>query len=381
AEAGGQVGDTGTITWRGGRFEVLDTQFIGEARGHVGRLVRGRMYVGQQVTAAVNIARRWEVRRHHTSTHLLQAALRKVLGQHVSQAGSLVEPTRTRFDFTHHAALSDQEIARVEELVNRWILSDRAVRVTWLPLQEALERGATALFGEKYGETVRMVEVSGVSAELCGGTHVTRTGQIGAFRIVGQEAVAAGVRRIEAVAGLAALRRERQREALLREISQRLNAAPEELIGRIEALQEQVKQLQEEVRRAKQMRAATSVEDLIASALQVGPAKLVAQFVRGADRDILASLVDEIVARLPSAVAVLGSEVDGKAAVVCKVSRDLVDRGVHAGEIVREIAEMCGGGGGGRPQFAQAGGRDASKLPEAIAAATQIVARQLGLAQ
>ncbi len=379
AEAGGQVGDTGTITWRGGRFEVRDTQFIGEARGHIGTIVRGSMFVGQQVTATVDIERRWHIRRHHTATHLLHAALRRVLGHHVSQAGSLLAPDRLRFDFTHHAALTDDQLERVEEMVNRWIVSDRLVRVSWVPLEEALQRGAIALFGEKYGEMVRLVEIPGVSAELCGGTHVARTGQIGAFRIIAQEAVAAGVRRIEAAAGLAALHYDRQRDALLRELSQRLNAAAEDLPQRVQALQEQIKQLEEEVRRAKQMRAATSVEELIAKAVQVGPAKLVAAVVQGVDREMLANLVDEIVARLPSAVAVLGTELDGKVALVCKAAKDLLDKGVHAGNLVRELAQLCGGGGGGRPQFAQAGGRNPEKLSEAIARAKDLLASQLGL--
>lgn len=378
AEAGGQVGDRGTITWPGGRFVVQDTQPLGEAHAHLGAVVRGRLWLGQKVKASVDVDLRRNTMRHHTATHLLHAALRRVLGEHVSQSGSYVGPDRTRFDFTHHEALTPDQLRLVEDLVNRWVLSDRPVRKQVVPLQEALDRGAIALFGEKYGETVRLVEVQGVSMELCGGTHVGRTGQIGAFRIIGQESVAAGVRRIEAVAGLVAVERDRQREALLASLSHQLSAPAEELGERVAALQQRVKELQEEVRRARQMRAAANLDELVARARQVGPARLVAEVVPGVDRQMLAQLADEIAARLSDAAVVLATEVDGKVALVAKLSDSVVDNGGHAGELVRQVATICGGGGGGRPQFAQAGARDVSKLKEAIARVHEFLAAQLG---
>jgi len=346
AEAGGQVGDRGEITWRGGRLIVTDTQFlIGDTRVHIGRVEGASLRVGQKVRAALDEGRRWAIMRHHSATHLLQAALRRVLGQHVSQAGSRVDEHSTRFDFTHHEALSDDELTAVEDLVNSWILADLPVVVEEVPLQEALARGATALFGEKYGDTVRVVSVKGVSMELCGGTHVSRTGQIGAFRIVSQESVAAGVRRIEAVAGLVAVNRDRERERLLTDLARHFNVAVKDVPGRVRALEERVVQLEEQVRAVRQKRAVANVDELAAKAVQVGPARLVAAAVPGADRAMLSALADELAARLPDAVVVLGTEADGKVALVCKVAERLIERGAHAGELVRRVAAVCGGGG------------------------------------
>jgi alanyl-tRNA synthetase len=380
AEAGGQVGDTGELSWPDGRFAVTDTQFVGQARAHIGKVQAGRLAVGQQVRACVAAERRRHIMRHHTSTHLLQAALRQVLGPHVSQAGSWVGPDRTRFDFTHHQALTEDQLLQVEDLVNAWILEDRPVIIEEVPLAEALQRGALALFGEKYGDTVRLVAVEGVSLELCGGTHVSRTGEIGSLRIISQSAVAAGVRRIEAVAGLVAVARHRQRDALLAELSQQLQVPPEELSQRLAALQERIRELQEELKRARQTRARTDLAALISQAEQIGPAKLVAAAVPGADRELLGQLADEIAARLPNGVVLLGADNEGKVALVCKVSDALVARGAHAGELIRAVAALCGGSGGGRPQFAQAGGKEPQRLPEALAHARQLLAQQLGLA-
>lgn len=379
AEAGGQVGDQGELVWAGGRMVVLDTQFlVGETRIHFGRVERGCLCVGQRVRATVDAARRWAIMRHHTATHLLQAALRQVLGDHISQAGSRVDEQSTRFDFTHHEALTDEQIKAVEDLVNSWTLADLPVTTEEIPLEEALARGATALFGEKYGETVRLVSVKGVSMELCGGTHVFRTGQIGAFRIISQESVAAGVRRIEAVAGAVAVERDRERERVLADLARRLNVAAKDLPARVAALEERIAQLQQELRAARQRRAVAHVDDLARMAVQVGPAKLVAAAVPGADRATLSALADELVAKVPDAVVVLGAETDGKVALVCKVADRLIARGAHAGEIVKRVAAVCGGGGGGRPHFAEAGARDASKLDEALASAQSALAELLG---
>jgi len=377
AESGGQVGDSGVLEWDGGRFEVVDTQPVGEAHAHVGKLLAGTLRVGDRVRAIVDGDKRHATMRHHTATHLMHAALRRVLGQHVSQSGSHVGPERTRFDFTHHEALTEEQVAEVEGLVNRWVLADLPVCKEQVPLQEALDRGAIALFGEKYGETVRLLEVPEVSRELCGGTHVSRTGEIGAFRILSQESVAAGVRRIEAVAGLVAVERDRARDRLLAELSRELRAPAEELVDRVAALQERIRQLQDEVKQARQMRAVADVDEIVARATRVGPAHLVAEVVAGVDRDMLSQLADEIAARLPEAAVVLGTEVDGKVALVAKLSDRLVQQGGHAGNLVKRVAEACGGGGGGRPQFAQAGARQPEKLAEAVALAAEVLAAQL----
>ncbi len=378
AEAGGQVGDTGVIEADGARFEVSDTVPLGEAHLHLGRVISGRFEKGMAVTAQVDEQRRWHIMRHHTATHLLQAALRQVLGEHVSQAGSLVAPDRLRFDFTHHEALTEEQIEHVERLVNEWTVADIEVQVEEVPLQEALDRGAIALFGEKYGETVRLVQVPGVSMELCGGTHVQRTGQIGAFRIIDQSSVAAGIRRVEAVAGLVAVERDRQVDKLVDELVRRLNCPRNELLQRVEALQRRIEELQEEVKRAKQMRAAADVGKLLEGARKVGDVTVVAAVVPGLDREALANLADELVARGDNVAAVLGAEVDGKAAIVCKLSDELVKRGLHAGQLAKQIAAECGGGGGGRPNFAQAGGSKPENLQAAIEKAVQIVSEALG---
>ncbi|MCX7600150.1 MAG: alanine--tRNA ligase [Armatimonadetes bacterium] len=379
AEAGGQVGDRGELVWGKGRMVVLDTQFLaGDTRIHLGRVEEGDLWSGQKVQAVVDHQRRWAIMRHHTATHLLQAALRRVLGEHVSQAGSRVDEHSTRFDFTHHEALTDEQLKAVEDLVNSWTLADLRVFIEHLPLEEALARGATALFGEKYGDTVRAVSVQGVSMELCGGTHVSHTGRIGAFRIVSQESVAAGVRRIEAVAGLVAIERDRERERILAELARRFNVAVKDVPGRVTALEERIEQLQRELQAARQRRAGANVGELAAKAVQVGPARLVAAAVPGADRATLSALADELVAKMPDGVVVLGAEADGKVALVCKVAEGLISRGAHAGELVKRVAAVCGGGGGGRPHFAEAGGRDVSKLDEALASARSALVELLG---
>ncbi len=379
AESGGQVGDRGEIEGPEGSFEVTDTQPLGEAHAHVGKVVHGRISVGQKVLARVDAERRRATMRHHTATHLLQAALRQVLGNHAAQSGSYVGPDRLRFDFTHHKPLSEEQTLQVEDLVNRWVLANLPVCTEELPIQEAIQRGAIALFGEKYGDTVRLLEVRDVSKELCGGTHVSHTGEIGAFRIVSQESVAAGVRRIEAMAGLAAIEYGRQRERILAELSRELRAAPDELVERVAALQARIRQLQEEVRQAQQMRATASVDDLLAKGKDVGGVTLVAEVVPGVDREMLSQLADELAARLPNGAVLLGTETDGKVALVAKIADSVVQRGGHAGELVRQVAAACGGSGGGRPHFAQAGAREPEKLPEALAVAVDVLARQLGI--
>ncbi|MGD9496636.1 MAG: alanine--tRNA ligase [Armatimonadota bacterium] len=377
AERGGQVGDTGVIAGEQFSFEVADTQPLGEAVAHLGRVTRGAAQVGAQVTAVVDEGRRDAIRRHHTATHLLHAALRQVVGEHVRQAGSLVGPERLRFDFSHHEAVSHEELVHVEELANEWIMQDLPVSVEFMDLEEATQAGAIALFGEKYGERVRTVRVQGTSFELCGGVHCCRTGEIGSLRLLSESSVAAGTRRIEAVAGMAAVRHSRRADETLQALSQALNCPIEEVGERIEAQRRRIRELEREVEQARRMSASVNVPELLAGVEEVEGARLVARAIAGADREILKGLADEIVARLGSGVAVLGGDAGGKVALVAKASEDLIARGAHAGNLVRAVAERAGGGGGGAPAFAQAGGGDPAKLEAAIDAASQVLAEQL----
>ncbi|MBM3475383.1 MAG: alanine--tRNA ligase, partial [Armatimonadetes bacterium] len=317
--------------------------------------------------------------RHHTATHLLQAALRKTLGVHVTQQGSLVAPDRLRFDFTHHDAVSAEELAAIEDQVNEWVLADIPVAAEIKPLEQAKAEGAMAIFGEKYEDMVRMVKIEGASAELCGGTHCSRTGEIGSFRIISEGSAAANVRRIEAVTGMVAVHRARERDALLAEVARAVGSAAEELPGRIEALRTQLAEARKAATQAAKAGTA-DVRQLLADAAQVGPARLVVHRMDSAPPDAAKGLVDDLVARREAVVALVGAvDEGGKIHLFAKADESLVEQGAHAGNLVREVATACGGSGGGKPTFAQAGGRDASKLDEALAGAKDVLARQLGL--
>ena len=377
AERGGQVGDTGEIFNDGFHFKVENTQQRGEHVLHIGRVTRGEVEVPVQVTAAVDEERRAAIRRHHTATHLLHAALRAEIGSHVKQAGSLVAPDRLRFDFSHHEAVDRDTVIRIEERVNQWILEDLPVSIEFMDLEEAQEDGALALFDEKYSDTVRTVRVGEQSFELCGGIHCCRTGEIGTLRVLAESSVAAGMRRIEAVAGMAAVKYSRALDERLGELSRELNCPVEEIGDRIRAQSERIRALEREVEEARQMSASVNVPDLVQAAEDVAGTKLVARKIEGADREMLKSLVDEIIDRVDSGIAVLGGDADGNVALVAKVSDDLIERGAHAGDLIGEVAGRAGGGGGGAPQFAQAGGGDPDRLDEAIAAARDIVAGQM----
>jgi len=321
--------------------------------------------------------------RHHTATHLLQAALRKTLGVHVTQQGSLVAPDRLRFDFTHHDAVSAEELAAIEDQVNEWVLADIPVAAETKPLEQANAEGAMAIFGEKYGDMVRMVKIECASAELCGGTHCSRTGEIGSFRIVSEGSAAANVRRIEAVTGMVAVHRARERDALLAEVARAVGSAAEELPARIEALRAQLADARKAATQAAKAGPA-DVRQLLADAAQVGPARLVVHRMDGVPSDAAKGLVDDLVARDKSVVAVVGTQVDyseqsSDALFFAKADESLVDQGVHVGKLISDIARVSGGKGGGKPTFAQAGGGDASKLDEALAKAKDVLATQLGV--
>jgi len=379
AERGGQVGDTGVIRTSGGATLEVGDVIVGpgEVFLHRGKVVEGTVAVGDTVTATVDGSRRLDIMRHHTATHLLQAALRQTLGEHVTQQGSLVAPDRLRFDFTHHEAVSPEELAAIEDSVNRLILADIAVEAAIKPREQALAEGAIALFGDKYEDTVRVVQIGSASAELCGGTHCPSTGTIGALRIVSEGSAAANVRRIEAVCGMAAVHRARERDALLAEVAQAVGCRPEELPERVEGLRNQLA----EARKAAQTSAGAKVDvkGLLAAAQEIAGARLIVHRMDGAPSDALKTLADELVARGDGIVAIIASVGDkGKVRIVGKADDGLVTRGAHAGNLVREVAKACGGGGGGKPGFAEAGGRDPDKLDQALALAAQVLAQQLG---
>jgi alanyl-tRNA synthetase len=367
AESGGQVGDTGTLTSPAGDFEVEDTQKLSSAHAHAGLVTRGRVRVGDTVDAVVDAAKRAATMRHHSATHLLHAALRQVLGPHVQQKGSLVEPERLRFDFSHFAPLTAEEIARTERLVNAEILRNVPAEVGLMSYDAAVASGAVALFGEKYGETVRVLRFGDFSTELCGGTHVARTGDIGLFKIVSEGGVAAGVRRIESLSGEAALRYLDLGEHLLREVSGLLRGGREEVVDKVAALMDRAKRLEREVDALKARLASGQGRDLAAGAVEVGGAKVVAARVDGLDAKALRAAVDQLKERLGSGIIVLGSvDPEGRVTLVAGVTADLTAR-VKAGELVAAAAARVGGKGGGRPDFAQAGGTDAGALDPALA--------------
>jgi alanyl-tRNA synthetase len=377
AESGGQVGDRGRVEGEGWCLLVRDVQLEDGAQVHIGEL-RGEFRPADLVTARVETDLRRATERNHTATHLLHAALRRVLGEHVQQEGSLVEPGRLRFDFSHPARLEASELERVEKLVFEQVLLNRPVSVGEMAYEDAIRSGVTALFGEKYGDTVRVVRCRDFSAELCGGTHVGATGQIGAFAIVAESSIAAGVRRIEAVTGT-------QAQLLLQEQRRGLQRL-QELLGshggdEVEALERSLAEkraLQKELERLKGQLAAQAARDALAGAEQLDGARLHAQLVEGADLEGLKALCDQLKQEPGELAVMLASQAEGKAQLAVYISDGLVKRGLKAGDLVREIAPIVGGGGGGRPQLATAGGRQPERLPEALEAFRARVRQTLG---
>ena len=373
AEAGGQVGDTGWLHGEDGAAEVSDTQKDSGYWFHTATITAGELRVGDGVDASIDAARRGNVQRNHTTTHLLHKALQVILGPHVQQRGSLVAPDRLRFDFSHDHKMTDAEQRQVEGIVNEKILDDIPVRTFEKPIEEARQMGATMLFGEKYGDVVRVVQAGDFSLEFCGGTHLRQTSQAGLFKIVSEGSSQAGVRRIEAVTGKPALMRTLDQERLLSDIAGTLKTSPASAPASVEKLQADLRQAQRELAALQKAAAGGQVEELSENAKDVGGFKLVVHAVgEGADADTLRTLADELLNRLKSGVVILGGAGGGKVSLAVKVSKDLVGRGLHAGNIVREAAKVAGGGGGGRPDFAQAGGKDPSKLAEALATAERL---------
>jgi alanyl-tRNA synthetase len=379
AESGGQVGDRGELS-KGGAcltlFGVEDTQKIQpDVIGHVGEMKTGELREGDRVAASVDYEARGRTMRNHSATHLMHKALREVLGAHVRQKGSLVDPDRTRFDFAHDAPVTDEQIRRIEAIVNAEILDNAAVAARTMPIAEAQKTGAVMLFGEKYGDEVRVLDI-GSSRELCGGTHVSRTGDIGLFKIVAESGVASGIRRIEAVTGKGALEHVQQQEAKLTGAAQLLKAPIAELESRIAQLQENARAAERELARLKAKAAASAGDDLAGGAIDVKGAKVVAAALDGSDAATLRETIDKLKDKLKSAAIVLASVSDGRVTLIAGVTNDLTGK-VKAGELVNHVAKQVGGKGGGRADMAQAGGSNPAALPEALQSVRGFVEQRL----
>ncbi len=366
AESGGQVGDRGELKGVGGIFAVEDTLKIQAAVfGHHGVLKTGKLVVGQEVAAKVDVASRSATARNHSVTHLMHKALRQVLGGHVQQKGSLVDPDKTRFDFVHTQPMTAEEIREVEEIVNAEILANAATDSRVMGIEDAQKSGAMMLFGEKYGDEVRVVAI-GSSKELCGGTHVSRTGDIGLFKIVSEAGVAAGVRRVEAITGTNALSYVQAQENRVNGISALLKTTPDDIAERVVGIMDNVRALEKELARLKSKLAASQGDDLVSQAVEVKGAKVLAATLEGADVTALRETMDKLKDKLKSAAIVLSSSADGKVTLIAGVTADLTGK-VKAGELVNMVAQQVGGKGGGRPDMAQAGGMQPENLPAALA--------------
>jgi alanyl-tRNA synthetase len=365
AESGGQVGDTGYISHGDDRAQVMDTLYRGTVITHSVQMEAGDLQVGDEIEASVDLEKRRLTMKNHTSTHLLQAALKEVLGPHVKQAGSLVTPDRLRFDFAHYAPLTKAEIQKIEDLVNEQIWQNSIIETTVMDLDDAMKSGAMALFGEKYQEKVRVVEVPGFSKELCGGTHVPSTGVLGLFKIVNESGISAGVRRIEALTGPASLFRFRHDEIILDTIQAENKIARQEIPTLIEKLQGQVRDLQRQILDLRTQSARSNIGSMMTKVREIRGIKVLADTLPDTNRASLRNLADELKQKLGSGVVVLGTSEEGKVALVVMVSSDICKK-VPAGQIIKLIAPIVGGAGGGKPELAEAGGKDPSKLADAI---------------
>jgi alanyl-tRNA synthetase len=379
-ESGGQVGDTGTIRGEGFAFQVLDTRKDHDFTLHVGRVAEGRVTVREKVQAEVDADRRDAIRRAHTATHLLHHALRQILGQHAQQAGSKVEPDRLRFDFGNPEAVGRDRLRAIEDMVNERILSSAPVSWSLMPIEQAKTQGAMALFGEKYPDIVRVVQMGDFSRELCGGTHLDSVGQVGLFKIVGEESVAAGTRRITALTGKGALDYVRQEEEILAELAGLLRVPPGQVGQRVTAMLEEIKTLKKQAsQRPREAGTGVSAEDLLGDAQEIAGAAVIVRAVGGIPADEMRQLVDVLRRKRPEKLAVLlaSTEAD-KVQLVAGVSQDLVKSGLHAGNWLKEVAPVVGGGGGGRPDLAQAGGKVPDQVPAALAKAVEVIRARLG---
>ncbi|EKQ3442650.1 alanine--tRNA ligase [Escherichia coli] len=376
AESGGQVGDKGELKGANFSFAVEDTQKYGQAIGHIGKLAVGSMKVGDAVQADVDEARRTRIRLNHSATHLMHAALRQVLGTHVSQKGSLVNDKVLRFDFSHNEAMKPEEIRAVEDLVNAQIRRNLPIETNIMDLEAAKAKGAMALFGEKYDERVRVLSMGDFSTELCGGTHASRTGDIGLFRIISESGTAAGVRRIEAVTGEGAIATVHADSDRLSEVAHLLKGDSNNLADKVRSVLERTRQLEKELQQLKEQAAAQESANLSSKAIDVNGVKLLVSELSGVEPKMLRTMVDDLKNQLGSTIIVLATVAEGKVSLIAGVSKDVTDR-VKAGELIGMVAQQVGGKGGGRPDMAQAGGTDAAALPAALASVKGWVSAKL----
>lgn len=376
AESGGQVGDKGELKGANFSFVVEDTQKYGQAIGHIGKLAAGSLKVGDAVQADVDEARRAHIRLNHSATHLMHAALRQVLGTHVSQKGSLVNDKVLRFDFSHNEAMKPEEIRAVEDLVNAQIRRNLPIETNIMDLEAAKAKGAMALFGEKYDERVRVLSMGDFSTELCGGTHASRTGDIGLFRIISESGTAAGVRRIEAVTGEGAIATVHADSDRLSEVAHLLKGDSNNLADKVRSVLERTRQLEKELQQLKEQAAAQESANLSSKAIDVNGVKLLVSELSGVEPKMLRTMVDDLKNQLGSTIIVLATVAEGKVSLIAGVSKDVTDR-VKAGELIGMVAQQVGGKGGGRPDMAQAGGTDAAALPAALASVKGWVSAKL----
>ena len=379
ATMGGQQGDTGVIMTDTAEFVVKDTiKLKGGKYGHVGMVTKGMFKTGDLVTLQINTAERRDTCKNHSATHLLQKALKMVLGNHVEQKGSLVTPDRLRFDFSHFSPMTEEELGKVEAIVNEEIAKALPVNIAEMPIEEAKKTGAMALFGEKYGDVVRVVNMSDFSVELCGGTHVKNTSAITTFKIVSESGVAAGVRRIEALTGEGVFRYYKEIEAKMTEAAHLLKASPDQLLDKLTHTMAQLKELSSENESLKAKLANESLGDVTSDMVSVGEFHIIATAVEGVDMNGLRDLGDQLKAKVSEGIVVIASANDGKVNLIAMATDGAVKKGAHAGNLIKEIAPLVGGGGGGRPNMAQAGGKNPAGIQAAIEKAKEAAKGQLG---
>ena len=378
AEGGGQIGDTGKICSETVKMNVLDTKKGPEGQFlHIVEVVEGKISVGEGVSTSVDKENRLNIARNHSVTHLLHQALKDTIGDHVNQAGSQVLSDRLRFDFTHFEAVTTEQLDEIELIVNKKILDGLDVAVEETTIDDAREQGAQALFDEKYGDTVRLVKIGDYSKELCGGTHVTVSSQIGLFKIISESGIAAGVRRIEAITGSKAYEYVKDIESQVIEISQLMKSNKRDIVQKIKTILDENKSLEKQIDKLKSNLTLSKIDDIIKDVEKIDGIDVIYKKIDDLDGNNLRQLGDQLRDKLSSVLVVLGSEKDGKVSLIAMATKDLVEKGIHAGNIIKEVAKVTGGGGGGRPDMAQAGGKDASKIEEALSKVPQIVESQL----
>lgn len=376
-EGGGQIGDKGILWNEECKLKVLDCKKSNNKKIlHVCEVIEGEILVNTIVKASIDIENRMSIARNHTATHLLHASLRNIVGKHVEQSGSLVTEDKLRFDFSHFQSLTEEELNQVEELVNKKILESLNIEIEEMSMKEAKEKGATALFGEKYGEKVRVVAIDDYSVELCGGTHLDTISQIGLFKIINESGVAAGIRRIEAITGFEAYKYSKEEERKIIEIAKKIKSNPKEVVAKVDNLLNEFKVANKEIETLKSKLASNATEEILQNIVKINDIDVIKHKISGMDMDSLRNLGDQLKDKLGSGVVVLATDNDNKVNFVAMATKDVVKKGIHAGNIIKQIAKIAGGGGGGKPTMAQAGARDVSKIDEALEYVVELVKEQ-----